>query len=163
MLSKNQVTSAPTKTIETPPPPPPATTTKPPVITTTPTTVAQPTTTDKNTAVKTTTDNKAVVAADQEDLIAVEIQKLDANKASATTKTTATANYIVQLGVFKNHATADQFKAQLVMQGYEAKIKTTKKNLYRVWLGPYPTLAAAKDQQHALEENHIKSRISKEL
>lgn len=106
--------------------------------------------------------------ADTSDLIAAEIQKLgtdNTSKSKADTNTAkTTSHYIVQLGVFKNYNDADQLKAQLVLQGYEVVIKSFKKQntLYRVYMGPYPNLAAAKKQQHLLEQNQIKSKIAKE-
>lgn len=70
--------------------------------------------------------------------------------------------YIVQLAAFLHYQQADQFKAQLAFSGYEAKIIAFQKNgktLQRVWLGPYPTLAAAAAIQRQLASNQIKSTL----
>ncbi len=104
---------------------------------------------------------------DTSDLIAAEIQKLGTDK--NTTKTAINAaksppHYIVQLGTFKNYNDADQLKAQLVLQGFAVVIKNYKKEnttLYRVLMGPYPSMTAAKKQQQLLAGNQIKSRIVK--
>lgn len=72
--------------------------------------------------------------------------------------------FILQLGLFKNFSLADEQKAQLVLLGIEAKVKTIKKNgvWYQVWLGPYKSSAQAQKMQQKLKANQIKSVVIKE-
>lgn len=61
--------------------------------------------------------------------------------------------YSLQAGAFRQKKKADEHRATLGLQGYESSIKKTKLNgqtLYRVILGPYPTLE---------ETNKIKTRL----
>lgn len=84
--------------------------------------------------------------------------------AKPLTNTSPNSNsaYIIQLAAFLHYQQADQFKAQLALSGYEAKIVAFQKNgktLQRVWIGPYPTLAAAAAVQRQLATNQIKSTL----
>jgi len=169
MLPKGQAATANMPVKTTPPPPPVAT-----VPVTPPTPVAKPaiTTVAKAPVNKqpSTQQLEKSAQADTSDLIAAEIEKLnDENNKSVKTKPVATAktatHYTLQLGIFKNYNDADQLKAQMVLQGFEVSIKNFKKEnntLYRVYMGSYPSFASAKKQQHLLEENQIKSKITKE-
>jgi cell division protein FtsN len=72
--------------------------------------------------------------------------------------------YIIQLAAFLHYQQADQFKAQLALSGYEAKVVAFQKNgktLQRVWIGPYPSLTAAAAVQRQLATNQIKSTLLK--
>jgi cell division septation protein DedD len=76
----------------------------------------------------------------------------------------AEPNYIVQLGVFKEFASADALKAQLGLLGIEVSIEKVKKNnitLYQVQKGPYVTRQEACSIQKSLQASHIKSDIVK--
>lgn len=70
--------------------------------------------------------------------------------------------YAVQVGEFQGYAAADELKAKVVLQGYEATITPVKKDnatLYKVWLGPFATREQALRQQKDLTANQIKSVI----
>lgn len=85
------------------------------------------------------------------------------NSQIASPPTPVTASYILQLGVFKEYAAADELKAQVVLLGFEANVKAIKQNsLYRVWIGPFKTRMEAKAQQKGLTANQIKSALVKE-
>jgi|GEM_PF-4155179 len=160
MLPKGQNAATTTKTT----PPPPAVTAQPPV-----TKPAAPVVKAPVYHQPSTKELEKNAQADTSDLIAAEIEKLNnakPEKAKAETNSVkTTAHYIVQLGVFKNYSDADQLKAKIVLQGFEVSVKSFKKQsttLYRVYMGSYPSLAAAKKQQLLLEENQIKSKIARE-
>lgn len=66
--------------------------------------------------------------------------------------------YIVQLGVFRNAMTADKFYKTLAEAGFKAtvvKSLTTKKDIYRVQLGPFLNKAQAKVAQKQLQKKGI--------
>lgn len=87
------------------------------------------------------------------------------SKVSVTTPPPTSNNYALQLGVFKDFASADELKAQVVLQGFEVTITPIKKTagtLYRVWTGPYQSRVLAQQQQKNLQENQIKSEIIKQ-
>lgn len=83
-------------------------------------------------------------------------------KPAPATSTKQALNYILQIGAFPHYADADELRAQLVLQGHEANIKTIKSHgatWNRVWMGPYSTLSAAQKSQQQLQQNHIKSIV----
>jgi len=72
--------------------------------------------------------------------------------------------YVLLLGAYKDHTTADELRAQFVLQGLDVNIKSIKKDgqtLYRLWMGPY-TLKMAQQQQQRLQSDQIKSVVTKE-
>ena len=95
---------------------------------------------------------------------ATSTQTSSKNKANlSTTGLPTKAAYILQIGEFKGYASADELKAQVVLQGYEVNITSTNKNgapLYYVWLGPYQTREQALQQQKNLLSNQIKSVLA---
>ncbi len=81
---------------------------------------------------------------------------------SSTTTAQNSSAYVIQLAAFLHYQQADQYKAQLALSGYEAKIVSFQRNgktLQRVWIGPYPSLTAAAAIQRQLEANDIKSTL----
>ena len=73
--------------------------------------------------------------------------------------------YVLALAAFKDYAVADKQKAQYLLKGLDVKIKKVQKKgdtFYRIWMGPYASIQQAKQQQHALQEQHIKSVVTKE-
>ncbi len=73
--------------------------------------------------------------------------------------------YIIQVGLFKDYAAADELKAEVTLQGFEAHINTLTKNgvtSYRVWLGPFTTRTDAQQTQQNLEANQLKGVLIKE-
>lgn len=101
----------------------------------------------------------------REQIANLEKQQLEEESSGKPAKAlpTATKSYFVlQLGLFKDFAKADELKAQLVFQGIEAKIKNLKKNgsvLYRVWVGPYKSSAQAEKMQQKLKNSSVKSLL----
>lgn len=76
-----------------------------------------------------------------------------------------TPQFILQLGIFKEYASADELKAQAVLQGFDVNITPFKHDsttLYRVWVGPYKTHLDAKQQQKNLLQNQINSTLMKD-
>jgi cell division protein FtsN len=71
--------------------------------------------------------------------------------------------YILQLGVFKNKAAADQLRVSLLLAGLDATIvpyvEKNKTVLYRVQRGPYAALAQIKEEQKQLENKGITGLI----
>lgn len=63
--------------------------------------------------------------------------------------------YILQAGSFKTHEQADQLRAALALQGFEARIQFVHINAaeswYRVYMGPFNTKADALEMQQNLE------------
>lgn len=87
------------------------------------------------------------------------------SSSSTVTDKAVTTSYVIQLGIFKDFTAADQLKAQLAMQGVEAKIKNIKKSntvYYRVWIGPYTNHTDATNKQQDLKNNQIKSSVVKD-
>ena len=81
---------------------------------------------------------------------------------NTTTTAQNSSAYVIQLAAFLHYQQADQYKAQLALSGYEAKIVSFQKNgktLQRVWIGPYPSLTAAAVIQRQLAANEIKSTL----
>lgn len=76
-----------------------------------------------------------------------------------------TVRYVLALAAFKDYTIADQQKAQYLLKGLSVKIKKVEKKgeiFYRIWMGPYSSVQQAKQQQRALQEQHVKSVITKE-
>lgn len=74
-------------------------------------------------------------------------------------------HYILSLGLFKDHTSAEEQRAQLVLQGLDVNMKTMQKGgktLYRLWMGPYTSIKAAREQQTRLQSDQIKSVVVKE-
>lgn len=74
-------------------------------------------------------------------------------------------HYILSLGLFRDHTAAEEQCAQLVLQGFDINIKTMQKSgktLYRLWMGPYTSMKAAREQQSRLQSDQIKSVVVKE-
>lgn len=108
---------------------------------------------------KSTANNKDAVAELEKQQLASESQP-----SSPAADKAVTTSYVIQLGIFKDFTAADQLKAQLAMQGIEAKIKNIKKSntvYYRVWIGPYTNHSDATNKQQDLKNNQIKSSVIK--
>jgi cell division protein FtsN len=63
--------------------------------------------------------------------------------------------YILQAGSFKTSQQAEQLRASLALQGFQAHIQTVNVNAaeswYRVYIGPFDTKADALEAQQSLE------------
>ena len=69
-------------------------------------------------------------------------------------------NYFLQVAALKRQEDADALKAKLLLLGFDVNIKTQNikgEILYRVNIGPYPTLSALHGDQSRLRENNINS------
>ena len=69
-----------------------------------------------------------------------------------------TRRYIMQCGSFRKISAAEQLRAQIGMNGFEARIKTTSENnstWHRVQIGPYESKRQAESDRHQLERNNI--------
>lgn len=78
---------------------------------------------------------------------------------------TNTSTYTLQVASFANFNDADKLKAQLLLSGFNATVKTSTvgdKKVSRVILGPYASAAAAHKTQTELQANKINSIIVKE-
>jgi len=112
---------------------------------------------------KATTDESST----RNEIASLEKQQLVAESTSGAhgqEAATVSPHYVLQFGIFKDFTAADEQKAQLVLQGVEAKIKTVKKNgntLYQVWVGPYKTGAQAEKMQQKLKAEQIKTVMVK--
>lgn len=116
------------------------------------------------------TNNKVITSpANRNAIAALAKQQIEQESSQAITSLQdslpkATTRYILQFGVYKDFASADELKAQLVLQGVEAKIKTIKRKeetWYRVCLGPYKTIAQASKIQQKLKSEQVKSSVVK--
>lgn len=70
--------------------------------------------------------------------------------------------YSLQLGVFNDYGAADELKAEVTLQGFEATISSFKKEgamFYRLTMGPFKSKAVALQQQQVLAQNQIKSTV----
>ena len=71
----------------------------------------------------------------------------------------ATKRYIMQCGSFKKETSAETLKAQIAMNGFDARVNTSKEKngslWYRVTLGPYTSKRTAERVRHQLERNNI--------
>ena len=64
----------------------------------------------------------------------------------------------MQCGSFRTTRAAENLRAQIGMNGFEARIKTTtEKNgtWHRVQIGPYESKRQAESDRHQLERNNI--------
>ncbi len=62
-------------------------------------------------------------------------------------------HYLIQVAAFKQLADADKLRAELIMQGFNSNLshyKNATTTWYRVEIGPFPSLALAKQQQQTL-------------
>lgn len=86
---------------------------------------------------------------------------------TANTKITATntvVNYILQVASLHNKNDANHLKAELTLTGFNVhvtEIKTENTTWYRVTIGPYHSLEAAKNDVARLSENKIHAFIRK--
>jgi len=68
-------------------------------------------------------------------------------------------SYIMQCGSFRKQTSAESLKAQIALNGFEAKIKVSDEKSgnrwYRVTLGPYYSKRLAERERHQLERNNI--------
>ena len=80
-------------------------------------------------------------------------------KPQTVTNTTSTKRFIMQCGSFRKEASAETLRAQIAMNGFEAKIKPTVEKSgnrwFRVVLGPYDSKRFAERERHQLERNNI--------
>jgi cell division protein FtsN len=69
-------------------------------------------------------------------------------------ETKSKVTYYIQVGSFSDRTGAESNKAQLAMQGMQAKISESKKDdqpIWRVRLGPYTSLQDMEDDKNSLE------------
>lgn len=96
----------------------------------------------------------------------LEQQTKAADNGNAATEAAATSGrYVLELAVLKDYKAADRQRAQWMLEGFDVNITKTQKNtdtVYRIWMGPYPTLQVAKQQQKRLKQSRIKSILAKE-
>lgn len=74
------------------------------------------------------------------------------------------SQYIIQLGVFKDSASASQSRISLLLAGSEAtivKMKTAEGEIYRVQRGPFMSQAEAKKIQKQLQKKGIEGELKK--
>lgn len=68
-------------------------------------------------------------------------------------------SYIMQCGSFRKESSAESLKAQIALNGFEARIKPTDEKSgnrwYRVTLGPYTSKRLAESEKHQLQRNNI--------
>lgn len=90
--------------------------------------------------------------------IAQHPQEQSSGKALAATKN-ATAQYIVQAGIFQDLPLADELKAKLTLQGFNTHIQKVQtqegQTWFRVTLGPFTTESSALNHKKRLEEQKI--------
>ena len=70
--------------------------------------------------------------------------------------------YIMQCGSFRSNADAERLRAQIGMNGFQARInKTSEQNgiWYRVQIGPYTSKRQADSDRHQLERNNVNGCI----
>lgn len=106
-------------------------------------------------------NNAATVVDKKAEVAALAKQQLDGESSQGASAAPA-STYSLQLALFKDFDTADEFKANLVLQGMEVKMQTFRKSgttFYRILMGPYTTLALAKKQQATLKQNQIRSEV----
>lgn len=87
---------------------------------------------------------------------------------SPTSTQEVTANYYLHLGTFTNLAAADELKAQLILQGFEAnietiKISTQKNSTYKVTLGPFASQSIAVVKKSQLDVAGFKNILIKNI
>jgi cell division protein FtsN len=75
-------------------------------------------------------------------------------------------SYLLSLGDFNNLTNADELKAKLALQGFEAKIENTastsnKNNNYRVIIGPFDSEILAKQQKSKLNLAGFNNKLIK--
>lgn len=77
----------------------------------------------------------------------------------------STERFYLQVGAFQKPAEADNVKAKLTLQGYEAEVVEAdipeKGKMYRVRTGPYTTLDEANKTRHQLAENGMQATMIK--
>ena len=86
------------------------------------------------------------------------------NKTTKKPVTTKPINYTLQAASTKSFAEADSLKAQLILLGYNVKIKKIKvgsATWNRVDVGPYTSLSAAQAAQASLKKQQINSILVK--
>jgi len=86
------------------------------------------------------------------------------NQLPAVKAPPVTQHYLLQAASVKKYNDADRLKAQLILLGFDAFVRKTQHNghiWYRIYLGPYISLNAAKQSQHRLLNNNIKSLLIK--
>lgn len=79
-------------------------------------------------------------------------------------KNPASTNYLLQMGLAKNYVEADRLKAELTMSGFDVTIQPFTINgqiHHRVVMGPYPSKAAASQQQALLQKSAVTSVLIK--
>lgn len=82
-----------------------------------------------------------------------------------TTKDTHKVNsykYYVQAGSFKKNSEADELKAKLTLEGFEAKIESTSKQgamWHRVIIGPFASIDKALNQKTSLSKHNVKEAL----
>ncbi len=71
-------------------------------------------------------------------------------------------SYVLQAGAFKRYADADKVRAQLILQGFNVQIKQVEVKgvtWQRITLGPFKSLAEARQAQDKLSKNGMKSLL----
>ena len=91
------------------------------------------------------------------------VDTADAPAANTTTTPASPSRYILQVASLKNFADADALKAKLTLNGFNVAIKkstsTTGTMWYRVQVGPFGSIDAAKNAQDLLMQNKISGII----
>lgn len=73
-------------------------------------------------------------------------------------------NYVLQVASFKQRKEAEKLRAELILLGFNAKLKTIKnkgQKWRRVQVGPYKNMVALKRDRSRLKRNHYESLIQK--
>jgi cell division protein FtsN len=84
--------------------------------------------------------------------------------AAPVADTKPTSTYYIQVGAFNDKSSADANKAQLAMQGMQAKVSETKKDDQTVWrvrLGPFSSLQDMENDKNNLDNAGISYSVIK--
>lgn len=80
------------------------------------------------------------------------------NKTPATLNTSATKNYLLQAGSFKNQQDAERLKASLALLGVQSSIQSVninQDNWHRVRIGPFSNPTLLRETLSTLKQNNI--------
>jgi len=109
------------------------------------------------------TEHKVPIGTDLQKMIKPEEVKPPQIKPEAHNDNTKKGQYVVQLASFRYYSQAQQFRAKLILKGYDVSIAAINKGTlkwYRVMMGPYSNQVEAQKAQYVYSKSeHVTGMV----